>query len=118
LEFDWSAEPGTLAHVTLGQGSTALLTLALEQDGVVARLRHASGYVEILDCGAATGEPKAPLVLEVSDQGRRVSLSGPDGVLATCTLEWPGNSGLAVGFGVSGEADRNAQFFGLRLARR
>lgn len=114
LEFDHSADPATLAHVTLEQGSTALLALALGADGIVARRRLTDGSVEIIDCGAATAELGSPLVLDVDDEGAR--LSGPDGVLATCVLDWPSSSGLAVGFGVSGAG--SARFFGLRLARR
>jgi hypothetical protein len=56
------------------------------------------------------------LVLEVDEEGRRVRLSGSDGSLATCVLDWPSSAGLAVGFGVSGAG--SARFFGLRLARR
>lgn len=116
LEFDHAADPGTLAHVTLEQGSTTLLALALGPDGVVARRRLADGSVEILDCGASSTEPGSPLVLEIDDAGRRARLSGPAGLLATCVLEWPSSAGLAVGFGVSGAG--SARFFGLRLARR
>jgi hypothetical protein len=116
LELDHSADPGTLAHVTLEQGSTALLAIALADEGISARRRLADGSVEIVDCGAPTAELGSPLVLEVDDEGRRARLSGPDGLLASCVLEWPSSAGLAVGFGVSGAG--SARFFGLRLARR
>jgi hypothetical protein len=116
LEFEYTADADTIAHVTLAQGTTALLALALEPNGVVARRRAADGSVEILDCGGSTAGLESPLVLEVDDDGRRARLSGPDGLLATCTFDWPGASGLAVGFGVSGTG--SARFFGLRLARR
>jgi hypothetical protein len=116
LEFDHAADSGALAHVTLEQGSNALLAMALGADGLVARRRLADGSVEILDCGASTADPGSPLVLEVDDAGRRARLSGPDGVLATCVLDWPSSAGLAVGFGASGAG--SARFFGLRLARR
>lgn len=116
LEFDHAADPGTLAHVTLEQGSTALLALALTPDGVVARRRLADGSVEIIDCGASTADMASPFVLEVDDEGRRARLSGSGGVLATCELDWPSSAGLAVGFGVSGAG--SARVFALRLARR
>jgi hypothetical protein len=116
LELDHAADPGTLAHLTLEHGSTAMLAIALQDDGIIARRRLADGSVEILDCGEQMGDLGASLVLEVDDEGRRVRLSGPDGSLATCVLDWPSSAGLAVGFGVSGAA--SARFFGLRLARR
>ena len=115
LEFDMTVDPDTLAHVTLEHGAVAMLALALTDEGVVARRRLADGSVEILDCGAA-GAIESPLVLEVDDDGRSIRLSGPDGSLAACTIEWPSSDALAVGFGVSGSG--SARFFGLRLARR
>jgi hypothetical protein len=116
LELEHAADLGALAHITLEQGSTALLAIAIEQDTIVARRRLADGSVEVLDCGEPQGAVTSSLVLEVDDQGNRVRLSGPEGLLAMCTLDWPSSEGLAVGFGVSGAG--SARFFALRLARR
>jgi hypothetical protein len=116
LEFNHEVDPGTVAHVTLEQGASAMLALALSEDGIVARRRLPDGSVDILDCSASQSPLEAPLVLEVDDEGRTVRLSNADGSLATCALEWPSSAGLAVGFGVSGAS--SARFFGLRLARR
>jgi hypothetical protein len=116
LEFAFEAELGATAHVVVGQGSEALVALALDTSEVVVRRRSAGGEVETLDCAGAGLAPGSTLVLEVGGDGRELRLDGPEGSLASCELDWPASAGLAVGFGVSGTG--SARVFGLRLARR
>lgn len=115
LELEVDSDPGTVAHLVVGQGAMSLVSIALQPDEVVVRRRAATGAVESLDCALAGAAPGAELVLELSDQGRQLRLTS-DVVLAECALEWPSSEGLAVGFGVSGTG--SARFFDLRLARR
>jgi hypothetical protein len=115
LEFQFEADPGTVAHVTLGQGAATLVSIALEPDAVVVRRRDSNGAIEQLECSLAGVEPGAEVVLELDDDGQSLRLTS-DELLAECSLAWPSSAGVAVGFGVSGTG--SARFFGLRLARR
>jgi hypothetical protein len=115
LEFHFEADPGAVAHVTLGQGAATLVSVALQSDAVVVRRRDATGAVEQFDCSLAGVEPGADVVLELDDDGQSLRLAS-DELLAECSLAWPSSAGVAVGFGVSGTG--SARFFGLRLARR
>ncbi|MFO7561273.1 MAG: hypothetical protein R6X02_01415 [Enhygromyxa sp.] len=116
LELRFEADPGTVAQLTLEQGASSLVAIALLPDEVVVRRRDPSGAIETLDCARAGAQPIAGLILELDDQARSLRLSSEGAQLAECALEWPSSAGVAVGFGVSGSG--SARFFGLRLARR
>ncbi|WP_052547253.1 hypothetical protein [Enhygromyxa salina] len=116
LEFSFEAEPGSTAHVILGQGSETLVAIAL-QDPLVVRRRGPDGSTGTLDCGPpASAAVIGPLVLELGADGHQLRLESEAGTLATCELQWPSSAGVSVGFGASGA--EGARFFGLRLARR
>ncbi|WP_146157673.1 hypothetical protein [Enhygromyxa salina] len=117
LEFSYEAEPGSTAHVIVGQGSESLVAIALGSE-IVVRRRGPDGSTETLDCGPAPadGALAGELVLELGAGGNQLRLDAAGTTLATCELEWPSSAGLSVGFGVTGA--EGARFFGLRLARR
>jgi hypothetical protein len=117
LEFSFESEPGTTAHVWLGQGSETLVSVALTSELLVRR-RGPDGTTQTLACGqdGAAGALAGQLVVELGANGRELRVEGENGTLASCELDWPSSAGVAVGFGVSGPD--SARFFGLRLARR
>ncbi len=118
FEFEFVADPDTVAALVLGQGAEGLVSVALLGDGdeLIVRRRDPSGALTTLDCALGGVDPSGSVIAELEDQGRRLRLSSGGAPIADCELSWASEAGVSVGFGVSGAG--SARFFTLRLARR